>query len=1010
MATFVLLLFYLVTNVIAVTSIYEPPRSTLETNSDMTQKHQIADSVYNLSIPYVDQHYGYADGIVDPLEYGSNYTDPTSGVSVYLEHNGSLLFIGLTAERSSELKPEAITIAWKNYTDDFSSDGLNNSDLITGYAPGTPHTTVWRARGTDIPVVHYLLKLRNGTLLQEGDVPGPDGTSTLDEIVDYPDFEDPQVLLAYGLQIYGMRIGETRHFIIPAEDAYNTPGHELYGLDLEYEITLTQLNREGQERTENPADYSQIVYSDRYGISTLNNLPDANQSRIIAANGSDDGNVVQLEYFIQMNSTDPKDIPLLNMTDIYYPFVLMFSDSEELFTIPVLHSDWSNPLLAELTPNSPPTLIAVSPLQDDILQWVVDLSLNVTDTGLVRHASYRITDRITPDTNWTKITEPWTELAYNFKTKLWEDSADLTKYSNGDYTTWFNATDSSNETNVHLVNFTISRPFVPLRGMRLSVERTVTTLLYHGISIEDEYQIVNNGSVPIGAIELYLPGKWASKFISITAEDDDENSLEVARLENIGNMLHWRVYFFEPIPLQETYTVSTMMHFHSLHTLINEQDELYEVVFPTHPVIPYVLTSSQLILAFRSGDTLEGDTPEKTEYNLEPFTIEESMFTMKSFTPDIVAERTTEITVDSWGWLSYHETFHLKNIGPTKEGSLTFTLPLYSTGITIYDNVGILAQTQVSFKDQLWNETTEVRLHLKQDRFGDDEFMPDYEYTFNVDYVVQATSHQKPDPLGTRLQVPFSGLGEILVLSHTVDIVIPLSTNLVELSGDYRVLYGIFDTTRRFVFYNSTSSSKPDISLVYQAAIGAVARPVVFSLLIGIVGAVYVVYRKAQLLEEAVGVDFREVPSDELTPVGAPPELLKKFAALYSQKTALNIDLEKLKASRRRGKITKKAFMIRQTDLKRQIDNIDDQLPKVKDELMSYGTKYRDLISQLELQNEKIEGAKAGLRQLLLRKKKQRISRAAFEKSRQDYLKTIQKATSATDRILLTIEEEAGEL
>ena len=66
--------------------------------------------------------------------------------------------------------------------------------------------------------------------------------------------------------------------------------------------------------------------------------------------------------------------------------------------------------------------------------------------------------------------------------------------------------------------------------------------------------------------------------------------------------------------------------------------------------------------------------------------------------------------------------------------------------------------------------------------------------------------------------------------------------------------------------------------------------------------------------------------------------------------------------------------------------------------------------SQLELQDEKIEGAKAGLRQLLLRKKKQKISRAAFEKSRQDYLKTIKKATTATDRILLSFQEEAGEI
>jgi hypothetical protein len=990
---------------------YETTSSKITTNTDTDSQGLLADVFLNQSIPYIDHHYGYPDGIVDPYEYSNNYTDPVSGVTAYFEHNGSVLFVGLTADSSSGIKPETLTIAWKNYTDDFTLDGLNNSDVITGYAPGEPNGNVWRARGSDIPVIHYVLKLRNGTFLQEGDVPGPDETSTLDEIVDYPNYENPQVLLAYGLQIYGMRIGEVRHFIIPAEDAYNTPGHSLYGLDLEYEITLTQLTRNDEERTDDATDASKIVFSDRHGISTLNHLADADQSRILVANGSDDGNLVQLEYCIQMNSTDPYDIPILNKTGLYYPFMLMFGDSESLFTLPVQHSEWSNPFVAEFLPNAPPTLIAVSPEQNDVLEWISNLKLNATDTSLIRKALYRITEQVLPDTNWTEITEPWTNLTYNFKSKLWEGRADLSKYSNGDYTTWFNSTDDSNETGILLVNFSISRPFVPLLGMRLSVVRTITTMPYHGIEAYDAYTVVNNGSGTINAIEIYLPEKYVPNFISFSAVDSDENTLEVLQLETSGGMLHWRIYFDVAVNLQDIYEFSTTMIFHSLHTLIEESEELYTVKFPTFPYVPYVLTSAQLILSFRSGDTIDGDSPEKTEYNLEPFTFDESSFNMDSYTPDIVADRNTVVTIDAWGWLKIEDTIHLMNVGPSREGVLIITLPAYSTSIKIYDNVGILAASQISFAETYeWNDTVTVRLNLKSDRFGDDEFMPDYQYTFHIDYIVQASSHQKTVSLGNKLQIPFGGLGDILVRTHTVDIVEPLSINVVEASGEYRTLYGVFDTISRYEFYNLTESNLPDISIIYQASIGAVIRPIVFSLLIGIVGAVYVVYRKAQLLEEAVGVELREVTPGEPTQAGAPPELLTKFASLYSQKTALNIDLEKLEASRRRGKITKKAFMIRQTDLKRQIEQIDDQLPRIKDELMSYGTKYRDLISQLELQNEKIEGAKAGLRQLLLRKKKQRISRAAFEKSRQDYLKTIKKATSATDRILLTLEEEAGEL
>ena len=38
------------------------------------QQSMVADSSFRLSIPYVDNHYGYADGIVDPKEYASNFT------------------------------------------------------------------------------------------------------------------------------------------------------------------------------------------------------------------------------------------------------------------------------------------------------------------------------------------------------------------------------------------------------------------------------------------------------------------------------------------------------------------------------------------------------------------------------------------------------------------------------------------------------------------------------------------------------------------------------------------------------------------------------------------------------------------------------------------------------------------------------------------------------------------------------------------------------------------------
>ena len=282
---------------------------------------------------------------------------------------------------------------------------------------------------------------------------------------------------------------------------------------------------------------------------------------------------------------------------------------------------------------------------------------------------------------------------------------------------------------------------------------------------------------------------------------------------------------------------------------------------------------------------------------------------------------------------------------------------------------------------------------------------------FKISFVVQASAYQTATAGGYQLDVPMGLLGNNLILSHSINIVFPVSVSTSSATEGYRTLYGIFDTTYHYDYFNETQKNPASITVIYQATIGAAARPMIFAIIIGIIAAFYVSYRKVELPEEIIGPHIDDyADSSQSRQTGAPPELLRDFANLYSRKTALSIDLEKLEASRRKGKVKKREYMIREKDLKKQIEEIDSQLPKIKEDMTRHGARYRDIVAQLELQNEKIEGAKAGLRQLLLRKKKQRISRVAFEKSRQDYLKTIQKATSATDRILLSIQEEAGDI
>jgi hypothetical protein len=953
---------------------------------DATQLSSVAESSNTVSIAFADRHYGAADGIIDPWEYASDFTDPVTGITAYMEHNGTNFYLGLEAPTSGW-----IGVGWQNYTDGFTTAGLNNSDLIFGYAPGTPSEDIWRAIGTDSVTVHYILTLPNGTVLQEADYPDNDSSEQLARI---------SVLEMYREAIFGMRIGEVRHFIIPAAEAYNEPTHHLYGLDLEYEITLTRITREGLTKTDNPADASRIAYSDESGVSTLQHVADANQDRILSANASDDGATTQVEYVIAMNSTDPDDIPLFNNTDLMYPFIFMYGNTENTAKLPVQRTHWSKTPMFQLVPNAGPTVIIKSPTPGESLSWVANLVVNATDNTRVKNVRYRFDDE-----------ESWTDLVFNSETTFWESRLDLTSYDEGLHTIWFNATDPTNMTSIVSVDIILERPFIPLLGMRLDVERTIGTESYMRTSVKDKFTITNNGSSVISAMEMYIPQEWEPNLLSLTAIDLSGVSLEIVRLGNQQGLMRWRIHFSQTVNYGKFYIITVTMEMHSLNTMTDITNKEYEFTFLKYPVVPYVIGQASLAMSYRTGDSQSPDfpPPDTTTTNLAPLTVEEFTTAFRSFTPHLVADRTTVVRVDPWGWLSYKETIHVDNIGLSPESQLTFTLPAYTKNIKVYDRVGLLVQSQLSIEGE-WNVSKQVSITLLEDRFGPQQFLPGYSYEFNVEYIVQINEYEELKEGGNLLDIPLGALDEILIRHHCVDLVLPYSVNTLSVSGEYRLLHGVFDTTLRYDVYNTTNFNPVEIQLLYQVSLLITARPLAITAIIGIIALAYVSYRGVRLDIEGREFDEEDVAVEEQRQMGAPPELLREFANLYSRKTSLNMDLEKLEAARRRGKVKKREFMIRERDIKSKLDSIDSDLPRVKEELSNHGARYRDMVSQLELHNERIEGAKAGLRQLLLRKKKQRISRVAFEKSRQDYLKTIQKATSAIDRTLLTIQEEAGDL
>ncbi|MHA1882048.1 MAG: FKBP-type peptidyl-prolyl cis-trans isomerase [Candidatus Thorarchaeota archaeon] len=394
-----------------ITSSVQIPMET-SAKSPNLQGQTIQSDSASLSVPYVDEHYGYADGIIDPKEYAVNFTDPDTGISAYFEHNGTTLFVGLSGDTTG-----TIGLGWKNATESFVGTGLNGSDLIYGYAPGSPYSSYSRVTLSDAVTVYYSLYISSG-LIEEGAFPNDEDQTPL---------SDQPILEGYKEAIVGMRIGEIKHFVIPAEDAYNSPEHPLYGEDLHYVITLTRIN----SNFNNPTDSSQVAYNDRYGNDTLDSYQDSDQSRILSANASDDGTVTQVEYFIQMNSEDVDDIPLLESTELEFPFVFLNS-TEDFDETPTVYTDWTSPLLLKFLPNTAPVLTVESPIESSLVEGIISIEANITDNTFVRSTLYRVDYG------------EWEAIRYNSLTGLWNTTLNTDDYDLGEHTLWFNATDPSN--------------------------------------------------------------------------------------------------------------------------------------------------------------------------------------------------------------------------------------------------------------------------------------------------------------------------------------------------------------------------------------------------------------------------------------------------------------------------------------------------------------------------------------------------------------------------------------
>ena len=139
--------------------------------------------------------------------------------------------------------------------------------------------------------------------------------------------------------------------------------------------------------------------------------------------------------------------------------------------------------------------------------------------------------------------------------------------------------------------------------------------------------------------------------------------------------------------------------------------------------------------------------------------------------------------------------------------------------------------------------------------------------------------------------------------------------------------------------------------------------------------------------------------------IQVPPKHLKSFVDVCEEKIALRSELEALDERLHNGKIPRRRYKVRKKMLDGRLSSVSRTLSSLRETLRASGSKYANLMRQLEVAEAKLEGTEKDLQRVNSRYRRGEISKGAYGKLVEDYQSRIADAESTIDGVLLRLRD-----
>jgi hypothetical protein len=363
---------------------------------------------------------------------------------------------------------------------------------------------------------------------------------------------------------------------------------------------------------------------------------------------------------------------------------------------------------------------------------------------------------------------------------------------------------------------------------------------------------------------------------------------------------------------------------------------------------------------------------------------------------EVKVDRVIEINVD--GFLSITETHSITNLGPQSFSTIRFKLPLTPIpgSLEAHDTSGGLTI------NSLQNGSSRIGMASVSLRYPLDV---NASFTYFVSYRAYIDDYRSFENGLYVIRMSPVTLFNCSVNLEVTSIVFPYRAQVydasqnpsqIKIQGDNMVV--------SYSFQEVTFLNTSPIELKYTSDLGETfERPIILSLGIFLIGLLYIGVRKIFPRGAVV-----EAAREEEEKVRGLATTVNEFCSNYEEKTALTLELEKLAEDRRKGRVSKRAYMERLQLARRRIATLTNSINEEKKRLVPASKRYASIIRQLDTYEEERENARASLENLELRRRQGKVSGDVYNSLKYENTKKIERATSGIDALIVQFRQEAS--